>query len=157
MPMGISSAPAWFQRFIESILQDFAVRDTLSVYLDDIIIFSPELEAHTKVVREVIERLQEKNMKTSFEKSQLITKKIEFIGNVIEGGEIRAHPKRAKCLREMKRPETLAELQRLLGLTNYSRTYIQDYAELTKPLYELMDIKNVPEKLLTLEKWRTKR
>ena len=150
MPMGISSAPAWFQRFIESILQDFVIKEILSVYLDDIIIFSAELEVHVIDVLAVIERLQEKNMKTSFENSQfdLVTEQIEFLGNVIEGGEIRAHPKRAKCLKEMKRPETLAELQRLLGMTNYSRTYIPNYAEITKPLYDLMDIKNVPDKLL---------
>ena len=146
MPMGISSAPAWFQRFIESILQDFVIKEILSVYLDDIIIFSAELEVHVIDVLAVIERLQEKNMKTSFEKSQLVTEQIEFLGNIIEGGEIRAHPKRAKCLKEMKRPETLVELQRLLGMTNYSRTYIQNYAEITKPLYDLIDIKNVPDK-----------
>ena len=33
-------------------------------------------------------------------------------------------------------------------MTNYSRTYIPNYAEITKPLYDLMDIKNVPDKLL---------
>ena len=79
MPMDIKSAPAWFQRFIESILQEFDVKDTLSVYLYDIIIFSPILEAHTKVVREVIERLQAENMKASFEKSQLNIQKLQSV------------------------------------------------------------------------------
>ena len=132
MPMGISSAPAWFQRFIESILQDFVIKEILSVYLDDIIIFSAELEVHVIDVLAVIERLQEKNMKTSFEKSQLVTEQIKFLGNVIEESEIRAHPKRAKCFKDMERPETLLELQRLLGMTNNSRTYILNYAEITK-------------------------
>ena len=36
-------------------------------------------------------------------------------------------------------------------MTNYSRTYIPNYAELTTPLYDLMDIKNVTTK----KQWRT--
>ena len=30
-------------------------------------------------------------------------------------------------------------------MANYSRTYIPKYAELVKPLYDLMDLKNVPD------------
>ena len=47
----------------------------------------------------------------------------------------------------MKTPKTLADLQRLLGMANFSRTYIPKYSELVKPLYDLMDINNVPENL----------
>ena len=66
-------------------------------------------------------------------------------GNII--GEIKMLPKRATGLQNMKTPKTLADLQRLLGMANYSRTYIPKYEELVKPLYDLMDLKNVPENL----------
>ena len=52
--------------------------------------------------------------------------------------------KRATGLQNMKTPKTLADLQILLGMANYSRTYIPKYAEPVKPLYDLMDLKNVP-------------
>ena len=47
----------------------------------------------------------------------------------------------------MKRPQTLAELQRLLRMKNFSRAYIPRYAEIAKQLYDLMNVKNVPENL----------
>ena len=122
-------------------------RNALNVYMDDIILFTKDLEAHESDMLAVMAWLKEKNIKTSFSKSKLVTRQIEFLGNIIEGGEIRTHPKRATCLRNMKRPQTLAELQRLMGMTNYSRAYIPRYAEIAKPLYDLMDIKNVPENL----------
>ena len=147
MPMGISSAPAWFQRFINGVLREFLIRDTLGVYLDDIILISSSLKAHEVDVLAVIARLKERNVKTSFEKSQLVSEKIEFLGNIIERGEIKMLPKRATGLQNMKTPKTLADLQRLLGMANYSRTYIPKYAELVKPLYNLMDLKNVPDNL----------
>ena len=110
MPMGIRSAPAWFQRFIDLTLKDFVARDALNVYMDDIILFTKDLETHESDVLSVMARLKEKNVKTSFSKSKLVTRQIEFLGNIIEGGEIRTHPKRATCLRNMKIQQTLAEL-----------------------------------------------
>ena len=47
----------------------------------------------------------------------------------------------------MKLSLTLKELQRWLGVGNYLRKYIKNYAELAKPLYDLMDLKNVPKEL----------
>ena len=76
VPMGISSAPAWFQRFINGVLRDFLVKDTLGVDLDDIILFSASLEEHETDVLAVLARLKEKNVKISFEKSQLVSEKI---------------------------------------------------------------------------------
>ena len=92
MPMGISSAPAWFQRFIDITLRDFVAKDALNVYMDDIIIFTKDIETHEADVYAVMALLKEKNIKTSFSKSKLVTRQIEFLGNIIEGGEIRTHP-----------------------------------------------------------------
>jgi len=44
----------------------------------------------------------------------------------------------------MTKPQTIADLQRLLGMTNYSRAYIPHYAEVVRPLYSLMNLKEVP-------------
>ena len=116
MPMGISSAPAWFQLFIDRTLRDFVARDALNVYMDYPLY--KDLETHESDVLAVMARLKEKNIKTSFSKSKFVTRKIEFLGNIIEYGEIRTHPKRATCLRNMKIPQKLAELQRLMGMKN---------------------------------------
>ena len=78
MPMGISSTPAWFQRFINGILRDFLVRDTLGVYLDYIILFLSSLEKHETDVLAVLAKLKERNVKSSFEKSQLVSEKLSF-------------------------------------------------------------------------------
>ena len=43
------------------LLKDFVIKEILSVYLDDIIIFSAELEDYVIDVLAVIERLQEKS------------------------------------------------------------------------------------------------
>ena len=69
MPTGISSDPAWFQSFINGVLREFLIQDTLGVYLEDIILFSSSLEEHEADAFAVIAKLKERNFKTSFEKS----------------------------------------------------------------------------------------
>ena len=144
MPMGINTAPAWFQRFIERVLADFTSRNVLSVYIDDIMIFTDNIDEHYYVVKQVLERLMQRSLKASGDKSKLFTIEIEFLGQIISNGIIRAHPRRAECIVNMPRPKTVADLQRLLGMTNYSRIYIPKYAEIVQPLYDLMNLKEVP-------------
>ena len=46
MPLGISSASSWFQRLIDLNLRDCVSRDSLNVYIDDIILFTKNLDTH---------------------------------------------------------------------------------------------------------------
>ena len=101
----ISSAPTWLQCFLNGVLRDFLIRFTLGVYLDDIILFSSSLEEHEAHALAVIANLKERNVKTSFKRSQLVSEKIEFLGNTIERVEIKMLPKRATDLQNMKTPK----------------------------------------------------
>ena len=46
MPMGISSGPAWFKRFIDLALRGFVALDALNFYMDDIILFTSNLDTN---------------------------------------------------------------------------------------------------------------
>ena len=53
MPFGLTNAPAAFQRFVNSILVDL-LDVCVVIYLDDILIYSQDLESHQEHVREVL-------------------------------------------------------------------------------------------------------
>ena len=147
MPMGISSAPGWFQRFIEGVLTKFIERQVLSVYLDDVILHTPSLQRHELEASELMSTLKQRAVITSYKKSELAKTSITFLGNMISHGSIKPHPKRATALRDMPLPKTIFDLQRALGMMNYSRLFIPDFAELSRPLYALLNLKEVPESL----------
>ena len=54
------------------------IRDTQGVYLHYIILFSSSLEEHDADTLAMIAKLKEQNVKTSFEKSQLVSEKIKI-------------------------------------------------------------------------------
>ena len=56
IPFGLCNVPATFQSMMDSILHDL-LDNTVIVYLDDILIYSDNVEEHTLLVQEVLSRL----------------------------------------------------------------------------------------------------
>lgn len=149
MPMGIKTAPAWFQRFIESALDKYIVNGTLGAYLDDTIVFTDSsrfgYKFHFDTVMDVINTLNNRSLKISFEKSVPAVAEVQLLGFTISKNQIKPNPDRAKCLVERGKPVTVKDLQSWLGVANYYRKFIKNYAEIAKPLYDLLGLKDVPK------------
>jgi len=56
LPFELTSAPATFQRLMEQVLSRLRWK-TLLIYLDDVIVISPNFEIHVSRLREVFDRL----------------------------------------------------------------------------------------------------
>lgn len=69
MPFGLTNAPAVFQAMINDVLREF-LNQFVFVYLDDILIFSPDKHSHVKHVRQVLQRLLENHLYVKSEKSE---------------------------------------------------------------------------------------
>jgi hypothetical protein len=145
MPMGIKTEPAFFQRFMVQTFQDFIDQKILQIYLDDFILNTITLEQHEIEAKRLFSRMKEVQIKCSKSKSQMVITEIEFLGNTISENKIYPKRNKAKCIRQKPRPETLKELQAWLGAANYLRKYIGNHAEIVQPLYDIMDLKNVPK------------
>ncbi|CAF1141767.1 unnamed protein product, partial [Brachionus calyciflorus] len=116
-------------------------------YLDDTIVLTDTtlegLEAHKEAVMKVIEELDKRNLKVSLAKCVPVVKEIELLGNLISKNKIKPNPNRATRLKKRAKPITVQELQSWLVVANYYRKFIGNYAELARPLYELLGLKNV--------------
>lgn len=62
MFFGLTNSPATFQNMMNNIFADFIAEGKVTVYLDDILIFSANLEEHRRIVTEVLRRLKENNL-----------------------------------------------------------------------------------------------
>ena len=77
MPFGLTNAPAVFQILVNDVLRDFINRFVV-VYLDDILIFSPNPKEHTTHVRLVLQRLLVNRLFVKAEKCVFGTASVEF-------------------------------------------------------------------------------
>jgi len=69
MSIGLKNAPATFQRLMNSVLTGIQDLKCL-VYLDDIVIYEPNLKEHNKRLVKVFNRLKEHNLKLQPDKDQ---------------------------------------------------------------------------------------
>lgn len=62
MPFGLKNAPAVFQRFINEIFRDLIAANRIVIYMDDILLATPDYESHCELLSIVLERLKHRNL-----------------------------------------------------------------------------------------------
>ncbi|KMQ91613.1 hypothetical protein RF55_8496 [Lasius niger] len=133
-----SEALAEFQKRIVQILQPFIREDKILVYIDDILIASRSVEENLNVLREVLLTLRKYGFELNFAKCKFLKKKIEFLGYIISRDQITMSDRHTQAIKSFPVPKNVHQLQRFLGLANYFRKFIQDYARKARPLHNLL-------------------
>jgi len=98
MPFGLKNAPATFQRLINDTLREY-LDDFAITYLNDILIYSDDLEMHHSHVHKVLEKLNERALYVKESKSRFKTKKIKFLDYVIQFKQIEKNSKKTDAVR----------------------------------------------------------
>jgi len=114
MPMGLATAPAIFQRFINSLLQP--VGHFTFAYLDDILIFSNSVAEHKAHVRQVLEILRANSLHLKPHKCKWFRTSVNFLGFTFDLGKgMRMADDKIQGIRDMRPPRNLTDLRGLLG------------------------------------------
>jgi len=136
MPFRLTNAPASFQQWMNEILSEYL--DIFCVaYLDDILIFSQNLEDHRKHVRTILKRVKQMGLTLKASKCEFHTKEIKYLGYVISPQGLRMDEEKIRTIKEWKEPTNIKGIQSFLGFANFYRRFIQDYSRITTPLTRL--------------------
>lgn len=138
MPQGYKNSPAIFQRAMNIIFQDLIDRICL-IYIDDILIFGENKIKHDKNLETVLKRIKEYGLVENIHKRQECLEEINFLGYRISLNKIKPLVKRCQGILDYATPKTKKQLQRLLGVINYDRNFINGITELAKPFYNLLN------------------
>ena len=133
-PFGLTQAPAYFQRLINEVLAPF---DFAFGYLDDILIYSPDVKTHLKHLELIFQCLGEVDLKLKMEKCSFLKKHIQYLGHIVSGEGLKPVPEKLSSIQQMPRPYTPKEVKQFLGLVGYYRKFIRQYADIARPLNAL--------------------
>lgn len=125
LPFGVTNAPAIFQRVMNNILKGI---DGVVVLIDDIVIFAKNRVENEKVLKDVLKRLAQYGFKVKRKKCSFFKEELKLFGYWIKEGKILPDPDKVEVIKKMNRPENLKTLLTFLGMTNYFRRLIKDYA-----------------------------
>ena len=139
VPFGLCNAPAHFQRFMEDTLRDF--RDDFAFpYIDDVLVYSDTFADHLVHLSKVFERLKSKGIKINPSKCEMFKREVRYLGRIISEDGYRVDSENIKAVTDLlkKQPQTIGEVRKLLGLLNYYRRYVKNYATTAHPLFQLL-------------------
>ena len=136
MPFSLTNAPAAFQRFVNSILVDL-LNVSVVVYLDDILIYSQDLESHQGHVCEVLQRLCKHNLFAKPEKCEFHTTSTEYLGFCLSPDGLSMSAEKVKAISDWLEPRKVKDIQSFLGFANFYRRFIHNYSNIVVPLMRL--------------------
>ncbi len=131
MPFGLCNAAQTFQRFMDSILHDM---EGIFVYMDDILVATPDEGSHRHLLRKLFRRLREHGLAVNPAKCQFGKATLQFLGHEVASTGISPLPDRVKAVREFPQPQSKQSLMEFLGLLNYYHRFIPRAAHLLYPL-----------------------
>ena len=137
LSFGLVNAPATFTTLMNNVFHDL-LDDCVIVYLDDILVYSRTKEEHLGHLRKVLGLLRANKLYAKQEKCEFLKTEITYLGHVIGPLGISMDPEKIKAIRDWPPPKNVKELQSFLGLANYYRKFMKDFAKTTTPLNNLL-------------------
>ncbi len=134
---GYANSPAEFNIFLNKACPDTRARGNL-VYVDDVLMKSSSVEDHLKEINHVLNQLTTAGAKIALHKGQWCKTKVNYVGLLVGRNGIEPQSNRTQAIQSIKTPTNISELRSFLGVCNYSRQFIENYADIARPLTSLL-------------------
>lgn len=118
LPFGLCSAPATFQRMMDTVLAGLKWQTCL-VYLDDVVVFSATFEEHLTRLKGVLQAIRSADLTIKPEKCHLGFEELKFLGHIVSQQGIRPDPDKTSAVSSFPRPTDKKAVRRFLGLCAY--------------------------------------
>lgn len=135
---GLSGGPSTFQQYMNYVFREF-IGEFMYVYLDDIIIFSQNKQEHDHHLELVRDRLKEHELYLNREKCHFYQDTVKFLGFEIKSNGVAIPQDRMIEINQLlhKRPKNRRELKRIMGLLNFVREFVPNFATIAAPINKL--------------------
>ncbi|CAG2199376.1 unnamed protein product [Mytilus edulis] len=138
MPMGLCNGVATFQRLMEYTLAGLNWQTCL-IYIDDIIVFSDSFESHLTRLGDVLDRISAQGLKVAPKKCLFFQNKVSFLGHIVSKEGIAADPGKIESVKMWPIPNNITDVRSFLGTCSYYRKFIQNFANIARPLHKLTE------------------
>jgi len=131
---GMTNSPATFQAMINKILRDMINEGKVAAFVDDMLVETETEEGHNEIVEEVLKWLEENNLYVKLEKYIWKIREVGFLGVVIGPNGIEIEKKKMDGVLSWPEPKNVKDIRKFLGLANYYRRFIKNFAQVARPM-----------------------
>lgn len=141
MPMGLKKSPATFTRLQEIVFPPLEWGESMKIFIDDICVFARTLPELAQYLDRVLKRLIWAGLKLCPPKCEFGSNSVQFLSHVICDGKMTMSKRKTEAIRKPLPPTNVKELQQVLGLFQYYRVFIPNFAHIARPMTKLLSKK----------------
>jgi len=143
-PMGVSPSPGAFSRMMASILGNLRWTHAIC-FLDDIVTMGRTLDEHLSRLDDVLECIEKSGMKIKLRKCHFLEAELKVLGHIVSAKGVACDPAKVKAVSDFPEPplnapraKQIKHLQAYLGLANFYRRMVPNFALIAMPLTQLL-------------------
>ena len=146
MSFGLTNAPATFQRLMDHVLAPVLGKFVI-VFLDDICIFSGNVDEHLDHLRQVFFISSKNDLRLRIKKCVFgCTSGTNYLGFIIKDGTLSVDLEKVAAVNEWPLPNTQSELRSFVQFCTYYHRFIHNFGDCSAILTHMLR-KNQPSKL----------
>ena len=133
----LCNSPATFQKMMNEIFHDMS--DVCMVYINDLMIFTTtdNQEEHDKIMLEVLRHLHDNDLFVKPERCCFRVTEVNFLGMIVSRDGIKMDPEKVNAILKWPELANVKQVHAFLGLNNFYRCFIKDYAIISHPMVDL--------------------
>src|SRR6266850_2307789 len=134
MFFGLCNSPATFQSMMDEYFTDYISEGWVIIYMDDILIFSDDLEQLHEQTKKILQWLQDKDLFLKLEKCKFDQTEVEFLDMIIGHNTVKMDPVKLAGIHDWPTPKTVKQVRSFLGFCNFYRKFIPQFSMKAQPL-----------------------
>ena len=127
---------------MNSIFSDM-LDENLLFYLDNLLVFSVDIELHYDDICKALEQLCKYHLKAKGSKCEFVVTKVEYLGHILENRAVAMDPEKIHTVVYWTVPILIKQLLSFLGFANHYNRFIKGCSTITALFTEFLK-KNTP-------------
>ena len=113
--------------------------DVCVVYIDDLMMFTPtdNQEEHDRIMLEVLRWLHDNDLFVKPKKCCFRVTEVDFLNMIVSHDGIKMDPEKVNAILKWPELTNVKQVRAFLGLSNFHRRFIKDYAIISHPMVDL--------------------
>lgn len=143
MPFGLCNGPQTMSRLMDKVIPS-RLREHVFIYLDDLLVCSSDFETHIQLLKDVAACLKRAKLTINVGKSKFCQTEIRYLGYIVGNGTLKVDPEKVESIKNFPLPKSPKQIRRFVGMANWYRSFINNFADLSGPLTDCLKKSSKP-------------